>query len=211
MRGSLARIVSADGPVVSQRAGPTWQRMRYVRASPRRATRAARRPRRRAPAGHRLLRRAPRPGRSRPSGWRSAPRGTAGPACAAFNEDHIVATSQAICRVPARSRAPTGRSSSAATPTRCREPAMVTALEVFAANGVTRADRQPRRLHADARRCRTRSSPTTGAAPPAWPTAWWSRRRTTRPADGGFKYNPPQRRARPTPTPPGGSRTGPTS
>ena len=28
-------------------------------------------------------------------------------------------------------------------------------------------------------------------APPAWPTASWSRRRTTRPRDGGFKYNPP--------------------
>ena len=30
-----------------------------------------------------------------------------------------------------------------------------------------------------------------GATAPAWPTASWSRRRTTRPRDGGFKYNPP--------------------
>ena len=54
------------------------------------------------------------------------------------------------------------------------------------------AGRRPRRLHADPGGVAGRSWPTTRAGTgPAGPTASWSRRRTTRRRDGGFKYNPP--------------------
>ena len=55
---------------------------------------------------------------------------------AAFNEDHILATTQAIVEYRAARRAPPVRCSSAATPTACPEPAWVSALEVLAANDV---------------------------------------------------------------------------
>ena len=88
-------------------------------------------------------------------------------------------------------RASTARSSSAWTRTRSRSRRSSTALEVFAANGVEVRIQAGRRytptpaishaiLDLEPRPRRGRS-----------PTASWSRRRTTRPDDGGFKYNPP--------------------
>ena len=68
---------------------------------------------------------------------------------------------------------------------------MVTALEVFAANGVTVLHRQPRRLHARPPRCRTRSSPTTAAARPGLADGIVVTPSHNPPRDGGFKYNPP--------------------
>ena len=97
-----------------------------------------------------------------------------------FNEDHVVAISQAICRVSTRGQGIDGPLFLARDTHALSEPAMISALEVFAANGVRVLHRQSRRLHPDAGRCRTRSSPTTGNARPGSPTAWSSRRRTTR-------------------------------
>ena len=94
-------------------------------------------PGRRGQAGHGLLRGAPGSGGPRSSGSRSAPRDTAARRCgASFNDDHIAATTQAICDY--RARAGTtgplflGRDTHALS-----EPAFVTALEVLAANEVT--------------------------------------------------------------------------
>ena len=95
-----------------------------------------------------------------------------------FNEDHIVATSQAICeyRAAAGHRRP-------AVPRR-RHPRAVragarSALEVFAANDVDRAHRLARRIHADAGGV-PRDPGAQRAAPAPRPTASSSRRRTTR-------------------------------
>jgi phosphoglucomutase len=108
---------------------------------------------------------------------------------AAFNEDHIAATSQAICEYRAANGIDgplfLGRDTHGLS-----EPAWVTALEVFAANGVTvlvdAADRYtptPAVSHA----ILTYNSTRTGAradgvvvTPSHNP-----------PRDGGFKYNPP--------------------
>ncbi|HEY0485323.1 MAG TPA: phosphoglucomutase (alpha-D-glucose-1,6-bisphosphate-dependent) [Mycobacteriales bacterium] len=107
----------------------------------------------------------------------------------AFNEDHIAATSQAICEYRSANGIDgplfLGRDTHALS-----EPAWVTALEVFAANGVTvlvdSADRYtptPAVSHA----ILTHNSTRTGAradgvvvTPSHNP-----------PRDGGFKYNPP--------------------
>ena len=70
-------------------------------------------------------------------------------------------------------------------------PAQRTALEVLAANGVADGHPARRRRHARRRSSRGPSSSTTAAARTTWPTGSSSPRRTTRPADGGFKYNPP--------------------
>ena len=111
---------------------------------------------------------------------------------ARFNEDHILATSQAICEYRAgsghRRPAVPGRR------TRTRSPSRrgVTALEVFAANGVDGAGRR-----------RDGYTPTPVAV--ARDPAAQRRTRSGRPArtvscvtpshnpprDGGFKYNPP--------------------
>ena len=65
-----------------------------------------------------------------------------------FNEDHIAATTQAICDYRARAGITgplfIGRDTHALS-----EPAFVTALEVLAANDVDRAGGQPGRVHAD--------------------------------------------------------------
>ena len=85
------------------------------------------------------------------SGCRSAPPGTAvRRSRATFNEDHILATTPGDLRVPGAARASTGRCSSAPTRTRCPSRRPVSALEVFAANGVRVLDRRARRVHADA-------------------------------------------------------------
>jgi phosphoglucomutase len=107
----------------------------------------------------------------------------------AFNEDHIVAISQAICeyRANAGTDGPLflGRDTHALS-----EPATISALEVFAANGVTvLIDERdgftptPAVSHAILRHNRGR---TTGLADGVVVTPSHNP-----PADGGFKYNPP--------------------
>ena len=108
-----------------------------------------------------------------------------------FNDDHIAATTQAICEYRARAGITgplfIGRDTHALS-----EPAFVTALEVLDRQRRAGADRQPGRLHPDARRCLARS----------WSTTRSGRRggladgivvtpSHNPPEDGGFKYNPP--------------------
>ena len=98
----------------------------------------------------------------------------------AFNETHILATTQAICDYR-REQGYDGPLFIGRDTHGLSEPAWATALEVLAANDVTvlvdaaTATRRPRRS-------RTRSSAPTAAdtRARASPTASWSRRRTTR-------------------------------
>ncbi|WP_328917237.1 MULTISPECIES: phosphoglucomutase (alpha-D-glucose-1,6-bisphosphate-dependent) [unclassified Streptomyces] len=107
----------------------------------------------------------------------------------AFNEDHIAATSQAICDYRAQ-QGTTGPLFLGADTHALSEPARVTALEVFAANGVTvLIDRRdgwtptPAVSHAILTHNRGR---TTALADGVVVTPSHNP-----PADGGFKYNPP--------------------
>ncbi|MFI1767832.1 phosphoglucomutase (alpha-D-glucose-1,6-bisphosphate-dependent) [Streptomyces sp. NPDC020800] len=107
----------------------------------------------------------------------------------AFNEDHIAATSQAICEYRA-SQGVDGPLFLGADTHALSEPARVTALEVFAANGVTvlvdSADGYtptPAVSHAILTHNRGR---TAGLADGVVVTPSHNP-----PADGGFKYNPP--------------------
>jgi phosphoglucomutase len=107
----------------------------------------------------------------------------------AFNEDHIAATSQAICEYRAE-QGTDGPLFLGADTHALSEPARVTALEVFAANGVTVLIDQgdgftptPAVSHAILTHNRGRSSALADGVvvtPSHNP-----------PADGGFKYNPP--------------------
>ncbi|MGW4290103.1 phosphoglucomutase (alpha-D-glucose-1,6-bisphosphate-dependent) [Streptomyces sp. NPDC004673] len=108
---------------------------------------------------------------------------------AAFNEDHIAATSQAICEYRA-AQGIDGPLFLGADTHALSEPAKVTALEVFAANGVTvLIDSEdgytptPAVSHAILAHNRDR---TTGRADGVVVTPSHNP-----PADGGFKYNPP--------------------
>ncbi|NDZ80856.1 alpha-D-glucose phosphate-specific phosphoglucomutase [Streptomyces sp. SID10853] len=107
----------------------------------------------------------------------------------AFNEDHIAATSQAICEYRTR-QGTTGPLFIGADTHALSEPARVTAIEVFAANGVTllidSADGYtptPAVSHAILTYNRGRTS---GLADGVVVTPSHNP-----PADGGFKYNPP--------------------
>ncbi|MFR9793150.1 phosphoglucomutase (alpha-D-glucose-1,6-bisphosphate-dependent) [Streptomyces sp. MB22_4] len=107
----------------------------------------------------------------------------------AFNEDHIAATSQAICEYRA-GQGIDGPLFLGADTHALSEPAKVTALEVFAANGVTvlidSADGYtptPAVSHAILTHNRGRA---TGLADGVVVTPSHNP-----PADGGFKYNPP--------------------
>ncbi len=107
----------------------------------------------------------------------------------AFNEDHIAATSQAICEYRA-DQGTDGPLFLGADTHALSEPAKVTALEVFAANGVTvlidTADGYtptPAVSHAILAHNRGRTS---GLADGVVVTPSHNP-----PADGGFKYNPP--------------------
>ncbi|MYU06966.1 alpha-D-glucose phosphate-specific phosphoglucomutase [Streptomyces sp. SID8366] len=107
----------------------------------------------------------------------------------AFNEDHIAATSQAICEYRA-AQGTDGPLFLGADTHALSEPAKVTALEVFAANGVTvlidSADGYtptPAVSHAILTHNRGRA---TGLADGVVVTPSHNP-----PADGGFKYNPP--------------------
>jgi len=110
----------------------------------------------------------------------------------AFNEDHIAATSQAICehRAAQGIAGPLflGKDTHALS-----EPAWVTALEVFAANGVTvlvdsrdRFTPTPALSHAILRHNAGRAADDPGRADGVVVTPSHNP-----PADGGFKYNPP--------------------
>ncbi|MEU2731025.1 phosphoglucomutase (alpha-D-glucose-1,6-bisphosphate-dependent) [Streptomyces griseoviridis] len=107
----------------------------------------------------------------------------------AFNDDHIAATSQAICEYRAR-QGTDGPLFLGADSHALSEPARVTALEVFAANGVTvlidSADGYtptPAVSHAILTHNRGRTS---GRADGVVVTPSHNP-----PGDGGFKYNPP--------------------
>ncbi|EST19586.1 phosphoglucomutase (alpha-D-glucose-1,6-bisphosphate-dependent) [Streptomyces roseochromogenus] len=107
----------------------------------------------------------------------------------AFNEDHIAATSQAICEYRT-AQGTDGPLFLGADTHALSEPAKVTALEVFAANGVTvRIDSAdgytptPAVSHAILTHNRGRAS---GLADGVVVTPSHNP-----PADGGFKYNPP--------------------
>ena len=122
----------------------------------------------------------------------------------AFNDDHIAATTQAIC--DHRAAAGIGGPLFLARDTHAlSEPAWTTALEVLAANGVRvlidapTATRPPRP-------CRTRSSCTTrglSADDPRRADGIVVTPSHNPPRDGGFKYNPPDG------GPAGGDITGP--
>ncbi|MFD4541961.1 phosphoglucomutase (alpha-D-glucose-1,6-bisphosphate-dependent) [Streptomyces bauhiniae] len=108
---------------------------------------------------------------------------------AAFNEDHIAATSQAICEYRA-AQGTDGPLFLGADTHALSEPAKVTALEVFAANGVTvLVDSEdgytptPAVSHAILAHNRDRAD---GLADGVVVTPSHNP-----PADGGFKYNPP--------------------
>ncbi|WP_329267052.1 phosphoglucomutase (alpha-D-glucose-1,6-bisphosphate-dependent) [Streptomyces sp. NBC_01451] len=107
----------------------------------------------------------------------------------AFNEDHIAATSQAICEYRA-AQGTDGPLFLGADTHALSEPARITALEVFAANDVTVLIDQtdgytptPAVSHAILTHNRSRSS---GLADGVVVTPSHNP-----PADGGFKYNPP--------------------
>ncbi|NEC88540.1 phosphoglucomutase (alpha-D-glucose-1,6-bisphosphate-dependent) [Streptomyces sp. SID12501] len=108
---------------------------------------------------------------------------------AAFNEDHIAATSQAICEYRA-AQGTDGPLFLGADTHALSEPARITALEVFAANDVTVLIDQtdgytptPAVSHAILTHNRSRTS---GLADGVVVTPSHNP-----PADGGFKYNPP--------------------
>ena len=172
-------------------------------ADPRRTARPALGPgRRRAPGDGVLHRGSPTPTTST-SRSRSAPAGTAARRLrTAFNETHILATTQAICDY--RKRAGVRRPAVH----RPRHPRAVRAGVGDRARGAgrqrrDRAGRRPRRLHADpGGLARDHRAPTAAARPGrAWPTASWSRRRTTRRATAASSTTR-RTAARPTPTPP---------
>ena len=108
---------------------------------------------------------------------------------ASFNEDHILATSQAICEYRA-GQGIDGPLFLGADTHALSEPATVSALEVFAGQRGRGAGRRPRRVHADpvgvprhpgGERRRSGPARTVSCVTPSH----------NPPADGGFKYNPP--------------------
>ena len=115
-------------------------------------------------------------------------------------------------RVPRARRASTGPLFIGRDTHALSEPAWRTALEVLVANGVEVARRRRGRLHADARRSRTRSSPRNreAAARRARRRHRRSRRRTTRPPTAASSTTR-RTAAPPTPTSPVDRRSGPTS
>ena len=119
----------------------------------------------------------------------------------AFNEWHILATTQAICdyRKQQGYDGPLfiGRDTHGLS-----EPAWVTALEVLAANDVTVLVDSSDALHADPGGL-ARDHPRQHGErhERGWPTASWSRRRTTRRATAASSTTR-RTAAPPTPTPP---------
>ena len=128
---------------------------------------------------------------------------------ATFNEDHIVATTQAICEYRA-GQGIDGPLYLGADTHALSEPATASALEVLAANGV--------QVLVDARGGYTPTPAVSRAilahnaspAPGPGPTGSWSPRRTTRRRTAASSTTRPTA-GRPAPTSPSGSRTGRTS
>ena len=110
----------------------------------------------------------------------------------AFNEDAHPGDHPGDLRLPARRRASTGRCSSAATPTRSPSrpgrPRWRCSPPTTSPCWSTAATATPRRRRSPTRSCAPQPRADDRAASP---TASSSPRRTTRPRDGGFKYNPP--------------------
>ena len=129
---------------------------------------------------------------------------------AAFNEAHILATTQAICEYRAAQGYDgplfVGRDTHGLS-----EPAWASALEVLAANDVTVLVDAARPATPRPPRSATRSSPpTAGKTGRAGRRHRGHARRTTRPATAASSTTR-RTAARPTPTPPAGSPTAPTS
>ena len=122
-----------------------------------------------------------------------------------FNEAHILAMTEAVCRYRARAghrraavhRARHARAVGAGLPDRARGARRERGR---------RPRRRRRRVHADAGRVARDPRPQPRPARPAWPTASSSRRRTTRPRTAASSTTR-RTAARPTPTSPAGSRT----
>ena len=93
--------------------------------------------------------------------------------------------------LPRRSRASTARSSSGRDTHALSEPAARTHRRGARRARRRRRGRRRRRLHPDARRSRTRSSPTTAAARRGTADGIVVTPSHNPPEDGGFKYNPP--------------------
>ena len=131
--------------------------------------------------------------RTRPwssNAWPSARPGTAVPRC---RPPSTTTTSPRPRRRSASTARPRHRRAAVHRPRHPRpvRTGYATALEVLAANDVTRARRRARRLDARPRRSRTRSSPTTAAGRPALADGIVVTPSHNPPRDGGFKYNPP--------------------
>ena len=128
--------------------------------------------------------------RRRASGSPSAPPGTVGPRRHGRSTRPTCSPSPRRCAATGRARASTARSSSGATRTRSpsppRGPSPRCSARTASRSWSTRTTATRRRPPS-----RTRSSPTTAPTTTRPPTASSSPRRTTRPQDGGVKYNPP--------------------
>ena len=109
----------------------------------------------------------------------------------AFNEDHVLAITQAICDLPAARRGSTGRCSSASTPTRCRNRRSPPPSRCWPPTGGGE-DRRAQGLHTDPGHLprhphpQPRAGHRTGRADGIVVTPSHNP-----PHDGGFKYNPP--------------------
>ena len=108
----------------------------------------------------------------------------------AFNEAHILAITQAIC-LYRKQQGIDGPLFIGSDTHALSEPAFASALEVLAAQWRRGHGRCGQRLHADPGHlaCRAHLQPRAPAG--TSPTVSSSRRRTTRPRFGGFKYDPP--------------------
>ena len=108
----------------------------------------------------------------------------------AFNDDHILAITQAICDYR-RAQGIDGPLFLGRDTHALSEPGEVDALEVLAANGVTVLVDSRDGYTPTPGACRTRSSPTTGAATSGLADGIVVTPSHNPPDDGGFKYNPP--------------------
>jgi hypothetical protein len=171
-----------------------------MNAPTRRPARPALGSRRCRPPGHGLLHRRAGPGQYRPAGrlrhlWSPGRAHCARPS----TRTHILATTQAIVDYR-RDQGFDGPLFIGRDTHGLSEPAWASAIEVLVANDVTvlvdaddRYTPTPAVSHAILTANRGKITGVDGTCRPAWAsrTASSSRPRTTRPSDGGFKYNPP--------------------
>ncbi len=112
---------------------------------------------------------------------------------ASFNEDHILAVTQAVC-LYRKGQGITGPLFVGADTHALSRPAFVTALSVLAANGVTAivSDRdEPTPTPVISHAILTYNHPRDGGSPPAQADGIVMTPSHNPPQDGGFKYNPP--------------------